>query len=237
MGLVGTDRDDARDRPHPVVARVEYQDAFSEKTSAGGEAGTRKEIMGDNHTSDSRYESDSPPATELVQAMRRYIAWRRLVMVGIGVGLFSVVVSLLHVLWPEPGPITFWAAVISGLVGIVGLPLAVAMGSHARGQVQRAQAGLPAVSASEPMLYGLLKAGLVLGGLLLSVGLPGAGCCWLVQWVHAHNDKPAPAVTSMGITVGLTLAIAGAGLLAISLGFYVSMRRNEGRDGRHADGR
>lgn len=194
--------------------------------------------MGDDRVSDGLY-NRPPHASELAQAMRRYTVWRRLVMVGIGVGLFSFVVCLLYVLWPELGPVTFWTAVVSGLVGIVGLPLAIVKASHAGGQVQRARDGLPAasaVSASEGALYGLLKAGLVLGGLLLSVGLPGAGCCWLVQWFLARYDKPAPAVTSTGITMGLTLAIAGAGLLAITLSFIATMRRNETRDERHADG-
>lgn len=188
--------------------------------------------MGDDHVSDSLYNRPS----ELAQAMQQYTVWRRLVMVGIGVGLFSIVVCLLYVFWPELGPVTFWTAVVSGLVGIVGLPLAIVKASHAGGQVQRARDGLPAASASEGALYGLLKAGLVLGGLLLSVGLPGAGCCWLVQWFLARYDKPAPAVTSTGITMGLTLAIAGAGLLAITLSFIATMRRNETRDERHADG-
>jgi hypothetical protein len=164
--------------------------------------------------------------------MRRYTVWRRLVMVGIGVGLFSVLTYLLYLLWPDLGPITFWLAVVSGLVGFLVLPVAMTMGSHTRAQVQRVRDGRPAASASEPMLYGLLKAGLVLGGLLVSVGLPGTGWCWLVQWLLARDDKPAPAVISMGISVGLTLAIAGAGLLVIALGFILTMRRNKIRDNR-----
>jgi hypothetical protein len=188
--------------------------------------------MGDNHVSDSPYKINSPHASELAQAIRRYTIWHRLVIVGIVVGLFTVVMYLLHLLLPELRPITFWTAGVSGLIGIAWLSLAIVMGSHAREQVRRAQAGLPAALVSEPMLYLLLKVGLVLGGFLVSVGLPGAGCCWLVQWFLASYDKPAPAVISTGITVGLTLSIAGAGLLAIALGFYLTMRRNEIRDKR-----
>lgn len=57
--------------------------------------------MGDNHVSDSPHEINSPHASKLAQAKRRHTVWRRLVMVGIGVGLFSVVVYLLYVLWPS----------------------------------------------------------------------------------------------------------------------------------------
>jgi hypothetical protein len=209
---------------------------FSKKTSAGGEAGTRKEIMGDNHSSDGRHESDSPHPSKLAQAIRTHAVWRRLRSAGIGVVLFSLAVSLVYLLWPDLRPYSYWIAVISCPVGLVGVGLAITMTSHAQEQLRRTQAGARAVPAAEVALYGLLYAGLVLGGVLASLGLPSDGVGWLIRWLASHHDKPVPDAANIGIAIGLTLGAIGAGLVAISLGFIAAIRRNERRNGPHADG-
>jgi hypothetical protein len=159
--------------------------------------------------------------------MRRHTCWRRIRSAGFGLVLFSIAVDVLYLLWPEVRPISFWAALLSSLAGFGVTLLGIMMASHTGEQVQRAREGLPAESAIEPVFYGLVKAGLVLGSVLVSVGLPGAGACWLVQWLFSSQGKTAPAVMDTGIAVGLTLAIAGVGLLAIALIFVVKMRRDD----------